>query len=126
MLGYPYHYKDYLSEEEAMKRRVEIFDKGLVLFVFCSFWSLIPTATFASDLSTKLPDSASANTPSPTPGTVFAPVAGVCSCTSPKVKTAILLVGVSSICYSALCSKDKPLIIACTSIATYVATNLNK
>lgn len=44
MLGYPYNYNDYLSEEEAMRRRVEIFDKGLVLFVLWSFWSLIPTA----------------------------------------------------------------------------------
>lgn len=125
MVGYPYNYYDHLSEEEAMKRRVEIFDKGLVVFVVWSLWSLIPTAAFASDLpKTNFPDST--NTPNPTPGPVFAPIAGICSCTSPKVKTVILLIGISSICYSALCSKDKPLIIACSSIATYVATNLNK
>lgn len=111
MLGYPYTYNDYLSEEEAMKRRVEIFDKGLVLFIFWSFWSLIPTAAFASDLpKTNFLDSADTNAHSPTPELVFAPVAGICSCTSPKVKTAILLVGVSVICYSTVCSKDTPLI----------------
>lgn len=127
MLGYPYSYNDYLSEEEAMKRRVKIFDKGLVLFVFWAFCSLIPTAASATDLpKTNFSDSAAANAPSPIPGAVFAPVAGICNCTSPKVKTVILLVGVSAICYSAVCSKDKPLIIACSSIATYVATNLPK
>ena len=40
MLGYPYTYNDYLSEEEAMRKRVNIFDrvaeKGLVLAVFLS------------------------------------------------------------------------------------------
>lgn len=127
MLGYPYNYNDCLSEEEAMKRRVEIFDKGLVLLVLSLFWSLIPTAAFADNLpKTNFPGSAVDSTPSPTPAPVFAPIAGVCSCASPQVKTAILLIGVSSICYSALCSKDKPLIVACTSMATYVAANLIK
>ena len=127
MLGYPYSYNDYLSEEEAMKRRVDFFDKGFALFAFWSVWSLIPTAGFASDLpKTNLPDSATSTTPSPESARVFAPIAGLCTCTSPRVKTVILLIGVSSICYSALCSKDKPLIIACSSIMTYVATNLDK
>lgn len=31
MIGYPYTYGDYLSEEEAMRRRVELFDKGVVM-----------------------------------------------------------------------------------------------
>lgn len=119
MIGYPYSYNDYLSEEEAMKRRVEVFDKGLILFVFWSLWSLIPTAAFASDVPN--PDSAAATSPSSPP--IFAPIGAICSCTSPKVKTAILLIGVSSICYSALCSKDKTLVVACTSITTYVLTN---
>lgn len=129
MIGYPYTYNDYLSEENAMRRRADFFDKGLVLFAFWSIWSLIPTAALASDVpKNNLLDSAAttASSPSPTPGQAFAPIAGVCACTSPRVKTAILLVGVSSICYCALCSKDKPLIIACSSIATYVATNLDK
>lgn len=46
MLGYPYTYSDYLSEEEAMQRRVDLFDKvvgkGLILTVFWSVWALIP------------------------------------------------------------------------------------
>ena len=118
MVGYPYTYKDDLSEEEAMKRRVDFFDKGLVLFVF---WSLMSAVSQASDIP-KLSD-----TPSPTPDNrVFAPIAGICACTSPKVKTAILLVGVGSICYCALCSKDKSLVVACSAIAAYVATNLDK
>lgn len=127
MLGYPYTYGDYLSEEEAMQRRVDLFDrvadKGLVLVAFWSVWSLIPTTAFAVDLPAD-PGLAEA-APSPNP-VVFAPIAGVCKCTSPKVKTAILLIGISSICYSALCSKDKPLIIACSSMATYAATKLVK
>ena len=49
MLGYPYTYSDYLSEEEAMQRRVDLFDrvaaKGLVLAIFWSVWSLIPTTS---------------------------------------------------------------------------------
>lgn len=128
MLGYPYTYSDYLSEEEAMQRRVDLFDrvadKGLVLAVL---WSvLIPTTAFAVDLPA---DPGLAEAPKAAPGpnpVVFAPIAGVCKCASPRVKTGILLVGVASICYSALCSKDKPLIIACTSIATYVATKLGE
>ena len=128
MLGYPYNYGDYLSEEEAMQRRVDFFDrvadKGLVLAVFWSVWSLIPTTSFAADLpaDTGLAEAPKA-APGPNPGT-FAPIAGVCKCASPEVKTAILLVGITAICYSALCSKDKPLIVACTSIATYAATKL--
>lgn len=55
---------------------------------------------------------------------VFTPVAFACKCASPLVKTGILLVGVSSICYSTLCSNDKTLLVACGSIATYVATKL--
>ena len=127
MLGYPYSYSDYLSEEEAMQRRVDIFDrvvdKGLVLV---AVWWLIPTTAFAVDLPVD-PGLAEAPNAAPGPNPVtFAPIAGVCKCTSPKVKTAILLIGISSICYSALCSKDKPLIVACSSIATYAATKLAK
>ena len=130
MLGYPYTYSDYLSEEEAMQRRVDLFDrvadKGLVLVAFYFVWSLIPTTAFAVDSAA---DPVLTEAPKPPPGpnpVAFAPIAGVCKCTSPQVKTAILLIGVSAICYSALCSKDKPLIIACSSLATYVATkNLN-
>jgi hypothetical protein len=130
MIGYPYTYSDYLSEEEAMQRRVDIFDrlvdKGLVLVVFWSVWSLIPNTAFAVDLPAdrglaEAPKAASDSNPA-----VFAPIVGVCKCTSPQVKTAILLVGISSICYSALCSKDKALIIACSSLATYAATQLGK
>lgn len=128
MLGYPYTYGDYLSEEEAMQRRVDVFDrvagKGLVLAVFCSV--LRPTTAFAVDLPA---DPGLVEAPAPVPGpnpVVFAPIAGICKCTSPRVKTGILLLGVTSICYSALCSKDKPLIIACSSIATYVATKLGE
>jgi len=122
MLGYPYTYNDYLSEKEAMQRRVDLFDrftdKGLVLAVFCSV--LIPTTAFAVDLPAN-PGTVEAPGPA-----VFAPIAGACKCASPRVKTGILLLGVASICYSALCSKDKPLIIACSSIATYVATKLGE
>ena len=130
MLGYPYTYSDYLSEEEAMRRRVDIFDKvadkGLVLVAVWSVWSLIPTTAFAVDLPAN-PGLAEAPKAAPDPNPVtFAPIAGVCKCTSPAVKSAILLIGISSICYSALCSKDKPLIIACSSIATYAATQLAK
>ena len=129
MLGYPYTYSDYLSEEEAMRRRVDLFDKvadkGLVLAVFWSVWSLIPTSAFAVDLPAD-PGLAEAPKAAPGPNPVtFAPVAGICKCTSPKVKTAILLIGLSSVCYSAFCSKDKPLIVACSSLATYVATKFN-
>lgn len=127
MLGYPYTYSDYLSEEEAMRRRVDLFDrvadKGLVLAVFWSVWSLIPTTAFAADLPAD--QVLVADVPAPGPG-IFAPVIGVCKCTSPEVKTTILLIGISSICYSALCSKDKPLIVACSSLATYAATQLVK
>ena len=130
MLGYPYTYNDYLSEEEAMQRRVDLFDrvadKGLVLAVFWSVWSLMPTTTFAADLPTD-PGLAEAPKAAPGPNPVtFAPIAGVCKCASPQVKTAILLIGITSICYSALCSKDKPLIVACSSLATYAATKLVK
>jgi hypothetical protein len=129
MIGYPYTYGDYLLEEEAMQRRVDLFDrfadKGLVLVAFWSVWSLITTTAFAVDLpADRGLAEASKAAPSPNP-IVFAPVAGVCKCTSPKVKTAILLIGISAICYSAMCSKDRPLIIACSSIATYAATQLN-
>ena len=48
---YPYSYGDYLSEEEALQRRVNLFDrvasKGLVLVAFWSVWSLLPTTAFA-------------------------------------------------------------------------------
>ena len=128
MLGYPYTYSDYLSEEEAMQRRVDLFDrvadKGLVLVVFCSVWSLAPTITFAADLPA---DPGLAEAPKATPGpnhVTFAPIAGVCKCTSPQVKTGILLIGITTICYSALCSKDKPLIVACTSLSAYLTTKL--
>ena len=130
MLGYPYTYNDYLSEEEAMQRRVDLFDrvadKGLILAVFWSVWSLMPTTAFAADLPT---DQGLAEAPKTAPGpnpVTFAPITGVCKCASPQVKTAILLIGITSICYSALCSKDKPLIVACSSLATYAATKLVK
>ena len=125
MLGYPYTYNDDLSEEEAMQRRVNLFDrvadKGLVLAVFLS---LMPTTAFAADLPAD-PGLAEAPKAAPGPNPVtFAPIAGVCKCASPQVKTAVLLIGITSICYSALCSKDKPLIVACSSLATYAATKL--
>ena len=130
MLGYPYTYNDYLSEEEAMQRRVDLFDrvaaKGLVLAIFWSVWSLIPTTAFAADLpADPVPVEAAKAAPDPNP-VIFAPITGVCKCASPQVKTAILLIGITSICYSALCSKDKPLIVACSSLATYAATKLVK
>ena len=113
-----------------MQRRVDLFDrvadKGLVLAVFWSVWSLIPTTIFAADLPAD-PGLAEAPKAAPGPNPVtFAPIAGICKCASPQVKTAILLIGVTSICYSALCSKDKPLIVACSSLATYAATKLVK
>lgn len=118
MIGYPYTYGDYLSGEEAMRRRVELFDKGAVLLV-C--WSLSAAVSHADDLPLNNPNHG--NSPSPNP--VFAPVAGLCTCTSPKVKTTILLLGVGAVCYSAMCSKDKALIAACSALATYAATKLN-
>ena len=43
-----------MSEEDAMQRRVVLFnrvvDKGLVLAVFWSVWSLLPTTAFAVDV----------------------------------------------------------------------------
>lgn len=54
MLVYPYTYsfiyqKKRQCKEEAMQRRVDLFDrvvaKGLVLAVFWSVWSLIPTTS---------------------------------------------------------------------------------
>ena len=130
MLGYPYTYSDYLSEEEAMQRRVDLFDrvaaKGLVLAIFWSIWSLTPTTGFAVDLTANpVPVEATKAAPDANP-VIFAPITGVCKCASPQVKTAILLLGITSICYSALCSKDKPLIVACSSLATYAATKLVK
>jgi hypothetical protein len=133
MVGYPYTYNDYLSEEEAMQRRVglfdEIVDKGLPLAAFCLI--LMPNTAFAADLPANPgpgnPGVVEAPGTTPAPGrspSVFAPVAFACKCASPRVKTAILLVGISSICYSALCSNDKTLLVACTSIATYVGTKL--
>ena len=124
MLGYHYSYSDYLSEEEAMQRRVDLFDrvvdKGLVLVAFWSVWSLIPTTAFALPADRGLAEASKA-APVRNPA-VLTPIVGVCKCTSPQVKTAILLIGVSSIFYSALCSKDTPLIISSISLATYVAT----
>ena len=128
MIGYPYTYSDYLSEEEAMQRRVVLFDrvvdKGLVLAVFWSVCSLIPATANAVDADPGLAEAPKA-APVSNPAT-FAPVVGICKCASPQVKTAILLVGITSICYCALCSKDKPLIVACSSLATYAATKLVK
>ena len=130
MIAYPYTYGDDLSEEEAMQRRVDLFDtvmnKGLVLAIFWSVWRVHPFNAFAADLPV---DPGLAEAPKAAPGPnplTFAPIAGVCKCTSPQVKTAILLVGITSICYTALCSKDKTLIVACTSVATYTATKLLK
>lgn len=128
MLGYPYTYGDYSSGEEAMQRRVDFFDrvadKSLLLAVFCSV--LIPTTVFAVNLPA---DTGLADVPGVGPAlntVVFVSIAGVCKCALPRVKTRILLLGITSICYSALCSKDKPLIIACSSIATYAATKLGE
>lgn len=128
MVGYPYTYNDYLSEEKAMQRRVDIFDRvadnGLVLAIFCSV--LIPNTAFAVDLPAN-PGLVEAPRPAPDPNpAILAPVAGLCKCASPRVKTGILLLGITSICYSALCTKDKPLLIACSSLATYAATKLNE
>ena len=128
MIGYPYTYNDYLSEEEAMQRRVDFFDKiadkGLVLVVFYSV--LRPGIAFAVDLPAD-PGLAEAPRPTPIPNpVVFAPVARACKCTSPQVKTAILFLGITSICYSALCAQDKPLLVACSSVATYAMTKLNE
>lgn len=125
MLKYPYSYGDDLSEEVAMQRRVDLFDKGLVLVALWGVWSLIPNNAFASDSTlAKLPEAPNA-APSPNPGT-FAPIVGICKCTSPQVKTAILLFGLSSVCYSAFCSKDEKLIFACTAVTTYVVSQLVK
>ena len=111
-----------------MQRRLDLFDKiaykSLVLAVFYSV--LIPATAFAVDLPAN-PDLVEA--PGPTPDTNpvrFAPVARLCKCASPRVKTGILLLGITSLCYSALCAKDKPLIVACSSLATYAATKLNE
>ena len=130
MLNYPYTYGDYLSEEEAMQRRVDLFDrvatKGLVLAIFWSVWSLIPTTVFAADLPVRLDLGETPKaTPDPNPIT-FATIAEICKCASPQIKTAILLTGITCICYSALCSKDKPLIVAYSSLVTYVAIKLSK
>ena len=111
-----------------MEKRVDLFDrvanKPLVLAVF---WSVLrPTTAFAVDL---LANPGLVEAPKDAPGpnlAVFASITGICTCASSKVKTGILLVGVEAIFYSALCSKDKPLIIACTFIATYVSTKLGE
>lgn len=127
MLGYPYTYDDYLSEEEAMQRKVDLFDniaaKRLLLAVL-----LIPTTAFAADLPAMPTNPTNiAEAPKPAPGpnsVVFAPICEICDCVSPKVKTKILLVGIGAICYSALYSRDKALMVACFSLATYAATNV--
>jgi len=131
MLGYPYTYSDYLSEEESMQRRVDLFDsvadKGLLL---AFFWSvLMPTTAFAADSPAVPTDTGLGEAPKAAPGpnaVTFAPIAGVCKCASPEVKTGILLIGIVAICYSALCSKDKALVAACSSLATYAATKLSE
>ena len=125
MIGYPYSYGDSLSGEKAMERRVELFDKGVVLVV-C--WSLSAAVSHAQGFPANKPDipDQCAAADAPSPGPMFAPVAGLCACTSPEVKTAILLAGIGAICYSAMCSKDKPLIAACSALATYAATNVSK
>lgn len=83
-----------------MQRRVDLFDrvtdKGLVLAVFCSV--LIPTTAFAVNLPTTLglveaPGLALGPNP-----VVFAPITGVCKCALPRVKTGILLLGITSMC----------------------------
>lgn len=119
MIGYPYTYGDYLSEKEAMQRRADFVDKALVLVV-C--WSLSAAVSHASNKGTSIKNDHAGDNNAP----VFAPIGALCSCTSPKVKTAILLIGVASICYSAMCSNDKPLLAACSALATYSVTTLNK
>ena len=111
-----------------MQRRVDLFDKvvdkGLIFAIF--WYVLMPTTAFAVDLPRNLGLAEAPKTaPGPNPA-AFAPLTGVCKCTSPRVKTGILLLGVTSICYSAFCSKDKSLIIVSSSIATYAATKLSE
>ena len=109
-----------------MQRRVELFDKGVVLVVCWSLCAAVAHARgFPANKPGMLDQCAAADAP-PSPGPVFAPVAGLCACASPQVKTAILLGGIGAICYSAMCSHDKGLVIACSSLATYAATNLGK
>lgn len=120
MIGYPYTYGDELSEQEAMRRRVTLFDNGLIIMVL---WGLKATISHAQDLPITSTNSNTGVEGSNTP--VFAPIAAACSCTSPQVKTAILLSGIGAICYCALCTKDKPLVAACSALATYAATKLN-
>ena len=123
MIGFPYTYGDSLSGSEAMQRRADFVDQVLVLVV-C--WSLTSAISHARGFPANKPignDQCSAmEGPHPT----FAPVAGICACTSPKVKTLILLGGVAAICYSGLCSNDKTLVVACSSLATYAYTQLGK
>ena len=111
-----------------MQRRLDLFDKvvdkGLILAIF--WYVLMPTTAFAFDVPRDLGLAEAPKTaPGPNPG-VFPPLTRVCKCTSPRVKTGILLLGVPSICYSAFCSKDKSLIIVCSSIATYATTKLSE
>ena len=126
MIGYPYTYGDYLSGKDAMQRRVDFVDKALVLVVCWSLSAAVSHARgFPSNKVTSIendqcPATGDRNAP------VFAPISAICSCTSPEVKTAILMIGVASICYSAICSKDKPLVAACSALATYAVTTLNK
>ena len=129
MIGYPLTYGDYLSGSEAMKRRADFVDKGLV---FVIIWSINTSIANARGFPANKvnPDQCSIadapvapSSPSPNPP-VFAPIAGVCSCTSPEVKTAILLAGIGAICYSALCSNEKPLVAACSALAAYAGTKL--
>lgn len=123
MIGYPITYGDYLSGDEAMERRVKFVDQVLALVVL---WSLQAAISNARGFpANKLDPCGPTDAPSPNGGSsTFAPVAGICACTSPQVKTAILLGGIVAICYSAMCSNDKPLVIACSSLATYAATNV--
>lgn len=41
MIGYPYTYNDSLSEQKAMMKIIEIFDKGVIFCLFWLFCSLI-------------------------------------------------------------------------------------
>ena len=88
MVGYPYTYGDQLSEQEAMRRRVELFDKGILVILLWGF-----NAAFSNAQEPMTPPNPLGEAPKGQPN-VFAPVAAVCTCTSPQVKTVILLSGI--------------------------------
>lgn len=101
MLGYPYTYNDYLSEKEAMQRRVDLFDKILFRFLGRTRGRILsyslPLVEFVNALRREL-----------------------------KMEYIVWCYVYLLFCALFLCSKEKPLIIACSSVAAYVVIKLDE